>query len=102
MFSFDSSSIHVLNVDKGLTPSKHRPRFHLNRLNNIVPLLRRPRFEASVFRCGFDRLWDALPIKESLARKICHLFWINFPWETMQKEMGEIFMLSGSKYFFKL
>jgi len=91
MFSFNSSSFHILNTDKPAYRRFRRIYYLLNALNNRFPFFHISYdLDIRTFKCDFMSNWRNLSVKDSPSRKLSNLFWANLPWKEIQNELGEI------------
>lgn len=93
-----STSLHTLTGDHGFRAWR-LPIFLLyrllNRLNNARPDAGLdPALEIGPFRCGVpEELLGRCAPTDSPTRKLCNVFWMQLPWEALQRELGAIHTL---------
>jgi len=64
--------------------------FPVNRLNNKLSWQRSNLFTTEKFVCGYLSSAQHFFEKDSPSRRLSNLFWINLPWEAMQRELGTL------------
>ncbi len=99
-----STSIHILNADRGLNFPLKILYFFLNKLNNLLPNYKIDEsLEIRNFKeNNLKNNWSKCYILNSPGTKITHLFWINLPWILIKKELNEINILDvgcGTGYY---
>lgn len=80
----------MISGDQVLSPVARRLFFLLNRLNNTFPLCGKSGMEVRRFCCDYERFWGEMRAKESPARALSKLFWMDLPWARIREELGEI------------
>ncbi len=90
-----TTSIHILNADSGLNILLKILYILLNKLNNLLPNFKIDEsLEIRNFKeNNLEKNWSKLDITASPGRKMCQLFWINLPWNLINKELNEINIL---------
>ncbi len=87
----NSTSIHSLNADRGLSKPKKLAYLFLNWVNNLFPYFnvdKRIQF-LNFGDLPWQQYWDKTYPSSSSSRKICDLFWRSLPWEDIAKDLGE-------------
>ena len=91
----NSTSLHVLNADNGLSKPKLLLYWGLNLLNNnILPNatdLRPRQFVADIS----DQEWHSIPKEYSANRRLSDLFWMKLPWNRIAEELGKIHIVDA-------
>ena len=64
--------------------------FPVNRLNNKTPWPRSNLFTTENFVCDYLSSAQHFFEKDSPSRRLSNLFWLNLPWEAMQRELGTL------------
>lgn len=88
----NSTSIHSMNSDKGLS----RPQMVLWLLvnwlnNNLFPNARTQGLTIRDFLADIsEKNWDQTDTKSSPSRKLSDLFWLQLPWKSIKSELGQI------------
>ena len=90
-----TTSIHILNADRGLNILLKILYFFLNMLNNLLPYYKIDKsLEIRNFKeNNLKKNWHKCNITYSPSRKISDLFWINLPWNLIKRELNEINIL---------
>ena len=90
MFSSNSSSFHIINADKPMSRLRRFLYFPLNRINNRLPWRRSDILTLRKFTCKYLAEHEYFFEKDSPSRRLSNLFWVNLPWESMQREVGDL------------
>ena len=90
--SITSTSIHRITTDRGLPRISYPFWLFLNLINNsYLPDVSDPALTMSDFKPTIsDAEWKQLSPESSPSRKWSDLFWMNLPWERIQRELREI------------
>ena len=91
----DSTSLHSMNADKGLSLFKKPLWFLYNWLNNnLFPNTNTHGLPIRDFRADIsEENWNQTKPQSSPSRKLCDLFWLQLPWESLKSELGQINVL---------
>jgi len=90
-----TTSIHILNADRGLNIPLKILYFLINMLNNLLPYYKIERnVETRNFKEeNLKKNWNKCIITYSPIRKITEFFWLNLPWDSIKRELNEINVL---------
>lgn len=86
----NSTSIHSLNADKGLSKPMKLVYLFLNWVNNLFPyskIDKRIVFK-DAGKMPWIKFWDSTYPSSSAARKTSDLFWKSLPWAEIREELG--------------
>ncbi|MFX1366953.1 MAG: hypothetical protein ACFFCE_04410 [Promethearchaeota archaeon] len=90
-----TTSIHILNADRGLNLPLKMLYYLLNKINNSFPYYKVDKsLEIRNFNDkNLKKNWSKCPITYSPSRKLSELFWINLPWGLIKRELNDINIL---------
>lgn len=86
----NSTSIHSLNADRGLSKPKKLAYLFLNWVNNLLPYYnvdKRIQF-LNFGELPWQKYWDKTFPASSTSRKTCDLFWRSLPWVDISQKLG--------------
>jgi SAM-dependent methyltransferase len=90
----DSTSIHGMNADKGLSLPQKLLWFSYNWLNNLFPNAGTHGLAIRDFVADIsERNWSRTNTESKPSRRLSDLFWLHLPWKLMKAELGQINVL---------
>ena len=86
-----SSSGNILNADIELDLYHQKLWFSLNVENNKNPEEDLDvNLDVRAFSCDVNAYWHRLAEDITPCRKLCNLFWMDLPWQTLEKRLGPL------------